>query len=272
MLQGQPVRLYGRPGSLVGTVETLSCDVAWRSASNYRLPPGAPVVAELAGAWSGAVEVAARCWLEPTYLFDRASIEGVVGGDAVSATAKRVRGSSTNNVRVSGTWGDTEFAVVGVVGHSHTGEPFPGRVESTGSIRARVGGHRIHMDLRCGERAAEVEGAFAGPSAMALIMVFAMLHFTGALFRFGAPMPTPTGEVESDPSFRRGQAGLMVGIRYCDLFTGVPAVTPTEGTDWNSRRPVRPRPSPVARTSSPVATRRTSRRRGSPRVRPAHWR
>jgi hypothetical protein len=55
---GKAVELDARPGVLVGTVGAEACDVTWRSASNYGLRPGEPVVVRIAGVWSAAdVEV-----------------------------------------------------------------------------------------------------------------------------------------------------------------------------------------------------------------------
>jgi hypothetical protein len=99
---------------------------------------------------------------------------------------------------VSGIWAGTEFAVFGLVGDSFADDAtFGERIEITGSIRGRVGNDRIRLDTRSGTTSAAVDGEFAGPPAMALLMIIALLQFTRAIFQFDAATPAPTTEAQS---------------------------------------------------------------------------
>ena len=113
---GQPVHLDlnvpTHNGAAAGTIAGIPVLATWENGDNYRIYPDVP--SDLAGSFAGQpVELHATFHLEPGYFFDRGTITGHFGEEALDATVETASGGlgSTSTVAVDGTLGSTEFTI-----------------------------------------------------------------------------------------------------------------------------------------------------------------
>jgi hypothetical protein len=246
VVDGLPVEVRAdvddEPARAAGTVAGGNFNVEWQSDDNYMLPPGQPLGANVVGTWDGGEarlngsfrlrgfrddegtgmprEIRERL----TSFFDEGSIDGTVLGDAVRATAKRIRASTTSTVLVDGTWGTTRFAVIGVVGSDRS------TYSNEGRVRGRVGDHLVRISTKTNRASIALEGSFSGPPPLALIIAFCLLYFTGGLFNVEEG-GTSGHETEAAASLRERLFGEVITVERV-------------GGTWTPRDPL---PKPPAR-------------------------
>jgi hypothetical protein len=174
---GLPVRLDlnvpTHNGAAAGTVAGIPVTATWENGDNYRIYPDVP--SHLKGSFAGQpVELHATFHLEPGYFFDRGTITGHIGAEALDATVEAAASGGlggTRTVAADGTLGSTEFTI-----HATIDGPL-----TFGQIRGTVAGTPIRIDAARtrqpdGEKT-RLTGRYQGPPALLALAAGALLHF-----------------------------------------------------------------------------------------------
>src|SRR6266851_4932858 len=174
---GQPVRLGlnvpTHNSAAAGTIAGIPVAATWENGDNYRVYPDVP--SDLKGSFAGQpVELHATFHLEPGYFFDRGTITGHIGAEALDATVEAAASGGlggTRTVAVDGTLGSTEFTIYATIDGPLT----------FGQIRGTVAGTSIHIDAARtrqpdGEKT-RLTGSYQGPPALLALAAGAFLHF-----------------------------------------------------------------------------------------------
>ena len=140
---------------------------------NYRIYPDVP--SDLTGSFAGQpVELHATFHLEPGYFFDRGTITGHIGAEALHATVEAAaapRAGSTRTIAADGTLGSTRFTIYATIDGPLT----------SGKLRGTVAGTPIRIDAARthgpdGEQT-RLTGGYQGPPALLALTAGALLHF-----------------------------------------------------------------------------------------------
>jgi hypothetical protein len=171
---GQPVSLElnvpTHNGMAAGMIAGIPVSAEWVNGDNDRTYPDVPC--DLTGSFAGqSVEIHATFHLEPGYFFDRGTVTGSIGAEALDATVRAVGRPGGRTVTVGGALGSTEFAIDAFI---------DGRL-TFGHIRGTVAGTPISIDA---ERIREPDGgqtrltgSYGGPPALLALATGAFLHF-----------------------------------------------------------------------------------------------
>ena len=143
---------------------------SWGIADNSRVYPDVP--ASLTGSFAGQpVEVQASFRLGPGYFFDRGTVTGHVGGEALEVGVEAAGLSDAKTVTAAGTLGSTGFAISASVSGSLT----------SGDIRGTVAGAPLHISAAStrgpGGGQTRLTGSYQGPAALLALTAGAFLHF-----------------------------------------------------------------------------------------------
>jgi len=174
---GQPVRLeLNTPthhGRAAGTIAGIPVSATWVNGDNYHIYPDVP--SDLTGSFAGQpVELHATFHLEPGHFFDRGTITGHIGAEALDASVEAAaapEGPGGTTIAADGTLGSTEFTIYATIDGPLT----------FGHIRGRVAGAPIRIDAARtrgpdGGRT-RLTGSYQGPPALLALTAGALLHF-----------------------------------------------------------------------------------------------
>lgn len=175
---GQPVRLElnvpTHNGAAAGTIAGIPVSAAWVNGDNYRIYPDVP--SDLTGSFAGQpVELHATFHLEPGYFFDRGTITGHIGAEALDATVEAAAPPTglggTRTVAADGTLGSTEFTIYATIDGPLTSGKLRGTVAGT---PLRIDAARTHGPDGGQTR---LTGSYQGPPALLALTAGALLHF-----------------------------------------------------------------------------------------------
>ncbi|HEY6478631.1 MAG TPA: hypothetical protein VIZ00_01290 [Streptosporangiaceae bacterium] len=160
-------------GAAAGTIAGIPVSAAWENGDNYYLYPDVP--SDLTGSFAGQpAELHATFHLEPGYFFDRGTITGHVGADALEATVEAAATGGlggTPTVAVDGTLGTTAFTIFAAIDGGR----------ASGKIRGTVDGTSIRIDASRTRRpdgeSIRLTGSYQGPPALLALTAGALLHF-----------------------------------------------------------------------------------------------
>jgi hypothetical protein len=175
---GQPVRLElnvpTHNGVAAGTIAGIPVSASWVNGNNYYVYPDVP--SDLTGSFAGQpVELHATFHLEPDYFFDRGTITGHIGTEALGATVEAAAPpggmGSSRTIAADGTLGSTEFTIYATIDGPLT----------SGKLRGTVAGVPIRIDAARtrgpdGEQT-RLTGTYQGPPALLALTAGALLHF-----------------------------------------------------------------------------------------------
>ena len=175
---GQPVRLeLNTPthnGRAAGTIAGIPVSATWVNGDNHHIYPDVP--SDLTGSFDGQpVELHASFHLEPGYFFDRGTITGRIGAEALEASVEAAAApegmGGTPTIAAEGTLGSTEFTIYATIDGPLT----------FGHIRGTVAGAPIRIDAARtrgpdGGRT-RLTGSYQGPPALLALTAGALLHF-----------------------------------------------------------------------------------------------
>jgi hypothetical protein len=171
---GQPVSLElnvpTHNGMAAGMIAGIPVSAEWVAGNNYRIYPDVPC--DLTGSFAGQpVELHATFHLEPGYFFDRGTVTGSIGAEALDATVKAVGRRGGRTVTAGGTLGSTEFAIDATI---------DGRL-TFGRLRGTVAGAPISIDAARTRGPdggqTRLTGSYQGPPALLALAAGAFLHF-----------------------------------------------------------------------------------------------
>jgi hypothetical protein len=175
---GQPVRvelnLPTHHGRAAGTIAGIPVSATWVNGDNYHIYPDVPC--DLTGSFAGQpVELHASFHLEPGYFFNRGTIAGHIGAEALDASVESVDAPAgldgAQTIAVDGALGSTEFTIYASIDGPLT----------FGHIRGTVAGAPIRIDAARthgpdGGRT-RLTGSYQGPPALFALTAGALLHF-----------------------------------------------------------------------------------------------
>jgi hypothetical protein len=175
---GQPVRLElnvpTHNGAAAGTIAGIPVSATWVNGNNYYIYPDVP--SDLTGSFAGRpVALHATFHLEPDYFFDRGTITGHIGAEALDATVEAAAPpagiGSSRTIAAYGTLGSTEFTIYATIDGPLT----------SGKLRGTVAGAPIRIDAARargpdGEQT-RLTGTYQGPPALLALTAGALLHF-----------------------------------------------------------------------------------------------
>src|SRR5215469_8126371 len=175
---GQPVRLElnlpTHHGRAAGTIAGIPVSATWVNGDNHHIYPDVP--SDLTGSFDGQpVELHASFHLEPGYFFDRGTITGRIGAEALEASVEAAAApegmGGTPTIAAEGTLGSTEFTIYATIDGPLT----------FGHIRGTVAGAPIRIDAARtrgpdGGRT-RLTGSYQGPPALLALTAGALLHF-----------------------------------------------------------------------------------------------
>jgi hypothetical protein len=171
---GKPVRLElnvpARQGAAAGTISGIPVSATWENGDNYYVHPDVP--SDLQGSFAGQpVELHATFHLEPGYYFDRGSITGQIGADALQATVESAGRAGTRTVVAEGALGSTEFTIYAAIDGPLTSGQLAGTVAGT---PVRIDAVRTRAPDGTQTR---LTGSYQGPPALLALAAGALLHF-----------------------------------------------------------------------------------------------
>jgi hypothetical protein len=156
--------------SLTGSLDGQDVRVSWRLSDNSGGDPELPAMLE-GTIGDRAVTLRGVFRLGPGFYFDRASVEGDIGGMQLNATIERAEGGfgSTSTVAARGALGDCDFTLFGAVDGSLV----------RGILRGLVDGELVHVNARVseGRNVARLSGSFPGPAQLALLAMGTLNFF-----------------------------------------------------------------------------------------------
>jgi hypothetical protein len=174
---GLPVRLDlnvpAHKGAAAGTIAGIPVSAAWENGDNYYIYPDVP--ADLEWSFAGQpVELHATFHLEPGYFFDRGTVAGHVGAEALDATIEAAASgglSGTPTVAADGTLGAAAFTIYATINGPRT----------SGKIRGTVACAPVRIDAartrHPGGVTTRLTGSYQGPPALLALTAGAFLHF-----------------------------------------------------------------------------------------------
>jgi hypothetical protein len=148
-------------GVAAGMIAGIPVSAEWVVGDNDRIYPDVPC--DLTGSFAGQpVELHASFHLEPGYFFDRGTVTGSIGAEALDATVKAAGRLGGRTVTVGGTLGSTEFAIDAAIDGTVAGAPVSIDAART---RGPDGGQT------------RLTGSYQGPPALLALATGAFLHF-----------------------------------------------------------------------------------------------
>jgi len=175
---GQPVRLElnvpTHHGRAAGMIAGIPVSATWVNGNNYRIYPDVP--SDLTGSFAGEpVELHANFHLEPGYFFDRGTVTGHIGAEALAASVEAAVGpggrGGTRTITADGTLGSTEFTIYAAIDGPLT----------FGHVRGAVAGSPFRIDAARTHGPdggqTRLTGGYQGPPALLALMAGALLHF-----------------------------------------------------------------------------------------------
>ena len=175
---GQPVRLElnvpTHHGKAAGTIAGIPVSASWVNGNNYRIYPDVP--SDLTGSFAGQpVGLHANFHLEPGYFFDRGTVTGHIGAEALAASVEAAPGpigrGSSRTIAAEGTLGRTEFTIYAAIDGPLT----------FGHMRGTVAGAPIRIDAQRTRGPdggqTRLTGSYQGPPALLALAVGALLQF-----------------------------------------------------------------------------------------------
>ena len=175
---GQPVRLeLNTPthnGRAAGTIAGIPVSATWVNGDNHHIYPDVP--SDLTGSFDGQpVELHASFHLEPGYFFDRGTITGRIGAEALEASVEAAEApegmGGSPAIAAEGTLGSTEFTIYATIDGPLT----------SGHIRGTVAGAPIRIDAARTRGPdggqTRLTGSYQGPPALLALAAGAFLHF-----------------------------------------------------------------------------------------------
>ena len=175
---GQPVRLElnlpTHHGRAAGTIAGIPVSATWENGNNYHIYPDVP--SDLTGSFAGQpVELHASFHLEPGYFFDRGTITGHIGAEALDVSVEAAEAPAglggSPAIAANGTLGGTEFTIYATIDGPLT----------FGHVRGTVAGAPVSIDAARtrgpdGGRT-RLTGSYQGPPALLALTAGALLHF-----------------------------------------------------------------------------------------------